>query len=59
VGNKINIDETIEKLVKLKGRVELDYTLEEQYADKYTIELLGYAIMHMIKYRGKLWDEDV
>jgi len=36
VGNKININETIGKLVELKEKVELDYALEEQYADKYT-----------------------
>jgi len=49
----MNINETIEKLVELKGKVELDYALEEQYTDKYTIDLLGYAIMHLIKYRGE------
>jgi len=49
----MNINETIGRLVELKGRVELDYPLEEQYEDKYTIDLLGYAIMHLIKYRGE------
>ena len=46
----MNINETIEKLVELKGKVELDYALEEQYTDECTIELLDYAITYLVKF---------